>query len=190
MRPGSLIGLMVSLAAGPHAFAAGEGKILRPADRSALPSADLDIVATAPAGRLELDGQPIAAGQPFPNVFHARLQSSPGVHQLSLAWEGGRQDIQFYCGSDPPAGFAAFHPHPPLAGVECAACHELTKRGRFHFKGGEACLGCHQTQTFAKVHTHTPDVLNQCGLCHNAHGSTVKAHLLFPQAIVCKQCHD
>lgn len=172
------------------AFGAGEGKILRPADKSALPSADVDIVATAPAGKLELDGKAVAPEQPFPNVFHVKVRAAPGIHRLSLIWEGGSQDIQFYCGSAPPSGFAAFHQHPPVAGIECTTCHELTRRGRFHFKGGEVCLGCHQKETFAKVHTHTPDVLNQCGMCHNAHGSTVKAHMLYPPAIACKQCHN
>jgi len=107
-----------------------------------------------------------------------------------LTWDGGSREIQFYCGPQAPAGFAAFHPHPPVAGVNCTTCHELTKRGRYHFKGGEACLGCHQKETFTKVLTHNVDVLNQCGLCHNAHGSTVKAHLLFPKETACKQCHN
>jgi predicted CXXCH cytochrome family protein len=180
---------MLGLAA-TEEFAAGEGKILRPADKSALPSADVDVVATAPAGKLQLDGKPVAAEQPFPDVFHATFQASPGVHKLSLTWEGGGQEIQFYCGPQPPAGFAPFHQHPPVSGVNCTVCHELTRRGRFHFKGGEACFTCHQKATFAKVHTHTPEVLNECGLCHNAHGSAVKAHLLVPAEVACKQCHN
>ena len=107
------------------------------------------------------------------------LKPAPGEHKLSLVWPGDRQEIEFYSRTAAAAGFAPFQQHPPLAGVECTQCHEMTKRGRFHFKGGEACLGCHQKETFAKVHTHTPEVLTECGLCHNAHGSTVKAHLLF-----------
>src|SRR5262249_27221520 len=154
-----------------------DGRILRPADKSALPSSDLDIVATASGGKLQLDGKPVAAEQPFPNVFHAKLKAPPGEHKLSLVWNGGTQEIRFYTGSQTPSGFAPFRHPPPVAGVDCTQCHELTKRGRFRFKGGESCLGCHQKEAFFKPHSHTPDVLNECGLCHNAHGSTVKAHL-------------
>jgi predicted CXXCH cytochrome family protein len=167
-----------------------DGKILRPAEKSAFPPGEVDVVATAPGGKLQLDGQPVAAEQPFPNVFHTKLKPSSGEHKLSLVWDGGTQEIRFYSGSQPPAGFEPFRQHPPLAGVECTQCHELTKRGRFHFKGGEACFGCHQQDAFAKPHSHTPEVLNECGLCHNAHGSTVKGHLLFPKETACKQCHD
>ncbi len=168
---------------------AGDCKILRPADNSSLPSADLDIVA-APAGKIQIDGKPVAAEQPFPDVAHAKLRVAPGAHTLSLTCPDRVLQIRFYSGPQPPAGFSAFHQHPPVAGVDCTQCHELTKRGRFHFKGGEACFTCHQQETFAKVHSHTTDVLNECGLCHNAHGSTAKAHLLFPKETACKQCHD
>jgi predicted CXXCH cytochrome family protein len=37
---------------------------------------------------------------------------------------------------------------------------------------------------------HAPDVLSECGLCHNAHGSTVKANLVYPKQTACKLCHD
>jgi predicted CXXCH cytochrome family protein len=169
---------------------AGEAKILRPTDKSVFPSGEVDIIATATGGRLELDGKPIAADQPFPNVFHVKVTPPRGEHKLALVSAEGTQEIRFYTGAQPPSGFAPFHQHPPVAGVECTLCHELTKSGRFHFKGGESCLPCHQAEAFAKVHSHPLEILNECGLCHNAHGSTVKAHLLFPKETACKQCHD
>jgi predicted CXXCH cytochrome family protein len=169
---------------------AADGRILRPLDKSALPSGDVDVVATAPGGKLQLDGKPVPAEQPFPNVLHAQLKATPGEHKLALVWDGGQQEIRLYTGPQPPPGFSPFHQHPPVAGVDCTQCHELTKRGRFHFKGGEACFTCHQQEAFAKPHSHTPEVLNECGLCHNAHGSTVKAHLLLPKEAACKQCHN
>ena len=188
MRSLSLL-LLAPLLSGTMASAANEGKILRPADRSALPPGDVDVIATAPAGKLFLDGKPVVAEQPFPNVLHAKLKA-PGEHKLGLVWDGGAQEIQFYSGTQPHAGFAPFHEHPPIAGVDCSQCHELTRRGRFHFKGAEACFTCHQKDAFAKVHTHAPEVLSECGLCHNAHGSAVKAHLLFPKQTACRQCHN
>ena len=164
------------------------GKIVRPTDGAALPSTEADIVATAPSGKLQLDGKNIAAQAPFPDVLHAIVKVSPGVHSLVLSWQGGRTETRFSAGANPPAGFTPFRQHPPVAGVQCTQCHELNKRGRFHFKGG--CFDCHQQAGFVKLHTHDAARLEQCGMCHNAHGSTIKAHLLFPKEKACKQCHN
>ena len=164
------------------------GKIVRPTEGAALATGDVDIIATAPAGKLELDGKPVAAERPFPNVLHANTKVSPGVHSLTLEWDGGKRELRFFSGSNPPAGFAPFHQHPPVADVQCTQCHEVNKRGRFRFKGG--CFDCHQQEGFAKVHTHDAARLEQCGLCHNPHGSTVKALLLYSKETACKICHS
>jgi len=165
------------------------GKIMRPADKSVLPSDQVDIVATAPGGRLELDGKPLTPEKPFPNVLHLSLKAAAGEHLLALIWDGGRKDVHFFVGTNAPAGYEKFRQHPPVADVQCTQCHELSSRGRFRFKN-DACFACHQQGGFAKVHTHQPNVLTECGLCHNAHGSTVKAHLLYPKETACKQCHN
>ena len=47
------------------------GKILRPADNSSHKSDQIDIIATAPSGKLQLDGALIESEHPFPNVLHA-----------------------------------------------------------------------------------------------------------------------
>jgi hypothetical protein len=117
------------------------GKIMRPPDRSSHQSGQIDIVATAPSGKLQLDGTPIDFEQPFPNVLHASVKAKPGLHSLALIWESGKKEVQFFVGSNPPAGFQTFHQHPPLAGVQCTQCHGLSRSGRFVFKGG--CFDCH-----------------------------------------------
>jgi predicted CXXCH cytochrome family protein len=164
------------------------GKIMRPVDGAALVGNQVDIIAMAPSAKLQLDGQPISTAEPFPNVFHTIIKVSPGTHTLALLWEGGKKEIRFFVGGDPPTGFAPFHQHPPLAGVQCTQCHEVNSRGRFRFKG--ECFDCHQRDGFSKIHTHPDAVLSQCGMCHNAHGSTVKAHLLYPKEAACRLCHD
>jgi predicted CXXCH cytochrome family protein len=165
------------------ACAEDAGRIMRPTEGAVLAPGDVDIIATAPAGRLELDGKSIAAQQPFPNVWHAITKAAPGAHTLTLLWDGGRKDLHFSIGGNP-----TFHTHPPVAGVQCTQCHEVNKRGRFRFKGG--CFDCHQQTSFTKIHTHDASRLEQCGLCHNAHGSSVKAHLLYPKETACKICHN
>ena len=62
------IGWMCGL---PSAADDPAGKILRPADNSSHESGQIDVVATAPAGTLQLDGIVIQAEQPFQNEFHA-----------------------------------------------------------------------------------------------------------------------
>src|SRR6266853_1492598 len=79
------------------------GKILRPADNSSHKSDQIDIVATAPLGKLQLDGRFIESEQPFPNVLHATLKASPGSHSLVLLWEGGKKEVHFFVGPNPPA---------------------------------------------------------------------------------------
>ncbi len=182
-----LLLLLVSIGLAAHA-ADEAGKILRPVDGAALPAGPVDIIATAPGAKLDLDGKPLALEQPFPNVFHGNVKPEPGVHTVAVIWQGGRREVRFFIGPKPPSEFQPFRQHPPLAGVLCTQCHEISKRGRFRFKGG--CFDCHRQEGFAKSHTHEPAVLEQCGMCHNAHGSTVKAHLIYPKETACKQCHS
>ena len=160
---------------------------MRPSNMSAHKDA-VDIVATAPGGKLTLDGKAVDAAQPFPNVLHAVVKPLPGEHLLELSWPDGSRKVKFFVGPGAPAGYEAFKQHPPLAGVECTQCHGVSARGRFRFKGG--CFDCHKQDGFAKSHTHPPAMLEQCGSCHNAHGSTVKAHLLQSKEASCKMCHE
>ena len=183
LRSFCLLALSILLLADDEA-----GKIMRPADKSSHKTDTVDIIATAPSGKLELDGKPLELAQPFPNVFHSELKVAPGAHSLVLKWEGGRKEVRFFAGPNAPAEFTPFQQHPPIAGIECTQCHELTARARFRFKGG--CFDCHKTAGFEKVHTHPSGMLEECGMCHNAHGSTVKAHLLNSREIACKLCHQ
>lgn len=164
-----------------------QGKILRPADNAAYPSGEIDIVATAPGGRLELDRRPITAEEPFPDVFHAKVTVAAGEHKLALIWNGGRQEVRFFVGSKPPEGFKAFVAHPPVP-AQCTDCHGVSRRGRFRFEGG--CFRCHQESAFTSSHPHPVHVLEQCGMCHNAHGSTAKAHMIHSRDAACKLCHN
>lgn len=164
------------------------GKIMRPANKSSHPVGLVDIVATAPAGKLTLDGKAVDIAQPFPDVFHGAVKASSGEHILTLTWEGGRKEIRFFVGANPPPDFSSFRQHPPLADVQCTQCHEQSARGRFRFKGG--CFDCHKQEGFVKVHTHPITMLEQCGTCHNAHGSTVKSHLIYSKETSCKLCHE
>ena len=72
---------MATAAAAPDLLA--EGKIMRPVDGAALKESKVDIVASAPEGKLELDGKAIPADEtlscffpvssPFVSRFHRRI---------------------------------------------------------------------------------------------------------------------
>ena len=164
------------------------GKILRPADGAALTSGEVDIVATAPGGKLELNGTVLSADEPFPNVFHAVAKVDPGKHTLALVWNNGREEVSFFVGEGAPVDYKLFSQHPPLADIECTQCHGVSRRGRFRFKGG--CFDCHHEGDFTEAHPHPVHFLQDCGMCHNAHGSTVKGHMIMAKDLACKQCHN
>jgi predicted CXXCH cytochrome family protein len=180
--------ILAAVVASAVPSAQDDGKILRPVDGAAIVGDTFDIIATAPAGRLELDGKTIQAEEPFPNVFHAKVPAAAGEHRLALIWEGGRKEIRVFSGTNPPTGFKAYQQHPPLEGIECTQCHGVSRRGRFRFEGG--CFACHVEDNFTKTHPHAVHVLQECGLCHNAHGSTEKSLLLYPKEKACKLCHS
>src|SRR5262245_57752710 len=86
-----------------------EARILRPTDGAALPSGETSIIAAAPGGKLEIDGKPLAAEESAPGVFRAKIALPSGSHTLELSWEGGRKQIRFFVGPDPPAEFKPFN---------------------------------------------------------------------------------
>ena len=178
---------LTALVLGALAAAQDGGVIVRPTDRSALPEGEISVLARAAGGRLELDGAPVSAEAPFPNVLHAKVSPTPGEHTLALVWEGGRREIRFFAGQHAPAEYLPFRQHPPTE-IACTQCHGVSRRGRFRFTGG--CFECHEQEQFAGIHQHAPHVLEQCGMCHNAHGSTAQAHMTLSREIACKQCHD
>jgi hypothetical protein len=62
------------------------------------------------------------------------LKATPGLHSLALVWEGGRNDMHFFVGPNPPEGFQPFHQHPPLAGVQCTQMPRLEPERPFCFQ--------------------------------------------------------
>lgn len=157
--------------------------ILRPAGQSALPPGPLAIVARG-AGPLRLDGKPVAATSPGPGALSATVTPGPGVHELSL----GDQKLRFFIGPGAPAGFRPYRLHPPAA-TTCDTCHAV-RDGEWEFKGAAAsCFGCHDQKKFPVGHTHNDEVLSECGLCHDPHGSAEEFHLKLAKETACKQCH-
>ena len=166
---------------------AQEAAILRPANQTVLRPGPLTVVARGPASaKLVMDGKPLESARPGPGVHTAVIDPSPGMHELTL----GTAKVQFAIGMTPGAeGWKQFRQHPPAA--QCTACHAV-KDGLWAFQSEklvDSCAGCHDLKSFPKSHMHNTEVLYECQLCHQPHGSAEKSHLKLNKETACKICH-
>jgi len=164
------------------------GRIVSPPEGAQFRSGKIDIRAIAPASaEVTLDGRAIDLTGPFPGVLHGATVVPDGEHVLTLTWPTGSSTVQFFVGEGAPQGYSEFRPHPPNP-IECTKCHGISRRGRFRFIGG--CFSCHSKESFARNHGHEAHILESCGLCHDAHGSTQPKLLVMSKELACKQCHN
>ena len=166
-------------------------RILRPLDNSVVEKGPLSIIAKSSGdGELKLDGQPLTAAKPANGVLTATVEPKEGPHELVLTTGGADYKIRFHVGASAPADWKNYRSHPPIA-VECTTCHSASG-GQWALKeevAGPSCMTCHDAATFPKAHTHKPEELEECQMCHNPHGSTASRHLIMTKEVACKQCH-
>ena len=181
--------LAVAMLGAPTASVAADAPVLvKPLNGSWIPGGELEVIAKAAAGRLLLDGRPLESEEVFPGVFLARMDVEAGEHSLRVESAGGSQEIRFRSGAAEGGEDATpFADHPPVQ-VECTHCHSVSRRGRFRFSGG--CQSCHGEERFIRTHSHQSHELASCGMCHDAHGSSVPNLLALPREQACKQCHN
>lgn len=173
----------------PLALAADEDlQIVKPVDGSWLKGPEVEIIASGVDGRLLLDGTQVQSAELFPGVFHARIEAATGPHVLRLESAGEAREVRFHVGAPPARDETeAYVDHPPVR-IDCTHCHSVSRRGRFRFSGG--CQTCHAKEQFIQTHSHEPHELTSCGMCHDAHGSSVAKLLVMPREKACKQCHN
>ena len=164
--------------------------ILRPIDQSVLDSEEVQIITRA--GEIWLDGKSLKERQTQGTRQLFTLRIPAGRHEL--VWKSGDafQKVQFMVTmsgkSVVPPGWKVYRAHPPQA--ECQNCHAGEEAGNFKkITVAETCFTCHEQKTFAAGHAHNDEVLAECVLCHNPHGSTEKFHLKMTRETACKQCH-
>lgn len=139
------------------------------------------IARTDGKAELLLDGRKVEVQSPHPGVVTALVKPPDGAHELAL----GDQKVRFQVG-----GTATFRPHTPVE--NCTTCH-MARNGRWRFVRASlssVCSQCHSRDAFPAKHTHLMDVLPDCQLCHDPHGSTAAAHLKMDKEKACKQCHS
>lgn len=193
--PGSwpLVFLIVFLASALSLLRAEEPEkpgILRPTDQSVLETEAIQVIARA--GEVLLDGKSIK--DPKMQTTRQPLSVRVLLGRHELIWRNGNalQRIQFVIATPGhatiPPGWKVYRAHPPQA--ECQNCHAGEKAGNFERTTvAETCFTCHERKSFAGTHAHNDEVLAECVLCHNPHGSTEKFHLKMTRETACKQCH-
>jgi len=142
------------------------------------------IAQTAGKGELLLDGRPVRTESPHPGVATTLLDLAPGEYTIAL----GDQKVRVRVPAG--GGFAPFRPHPPVE--QCSTCHAV-RNNRWRFTRASlaaVCSACHSRETFPAKHTHGMDVLPDCQLCHDPHGSTAPAHMKLSREKACQQCHS
>ena len=143
------------------------------------------IARMAPGAEMKLDGVPLSMESPHPGVATLELKLTPGAHTFQL----GDQSIRVVAGDGVDEG-KPFRAHPPVS--NCGACHTV-RNGRWRFLRASlsnVCSQCHAKETFPARHTHAMDVLPDCQMCHDPHGSTAAAHLKMDRDAACRQCHS
>ena len=164
--------------------------ILRPTDQAVLETEEVQVISRP--GELWLDGKSIREPQTQPMRQPLSLRIPHGRHEL--IWKNGdtHQRIQFIVKTSGntmvPPEWKTYKAHPPQA--ECQSCHASKQPGVFKKTTvAETCFTCHEQRTFAAGHAHNDEILAECVLCHNSHGSTEKFHLKMTRETACKQCH-
>jgi predicted CXXCH cytochrome family protein len=164
--------------------------ILRPTDQAVLETDEVQVIARS--GQLWLDGKLLKEPQTQPMREALSLRIPAGRHELIWKNSDTLQRIQFVVRTSSntvvPSGWKVYRAHPPQA--ECQHCHASEQPGDFSKTTvAETCFTCHEQKTFAAGHAHNDEVLNECALCHNPHGSAERFHLKMTRETACKQCH-
>jgi len=175
-------------------------RILRPPDKSVLPSGLLEIAVIVPSGRepppIVLDGEKLKLSSPpssasgeasasprsargvfLPPAIVVVRSLSPGTHTLSA----GEATVQFFVCDEkgkqrPPSGWSRYIAHPPAGSnaPTCVGCHELSEKQHF-------------------VNMNTAFSLEKplgCFDCHERSEFNLTHNHRYESLAFCQMCHD
>jgi predicted CXXCH cytochrome family protein len=165
-------------------------QVISPPANAVLSSGRFYIICKGGPADLVVDGRPQPWGAFAKPVLAAKLQLTPGRHELSI---GERSVSVWVEGTPSPEGWSAAGVHS-IGADACASCHETTRRDGLtavgRVKSSSACLECHRPAEFEAKHAHPLKPLEHCGSCHTPHGSPYKGLLREPAKKLCAACHD
>ena len=129
---------------------------------------------------------------------NVQCQDCHGIHspkkpkQFSLAlWKTDQKSaVCMDCHQDVAARMNMSSHHPVKEGaLSCVSCHDphSGKQTSLRTKN-DRCFECHQSLRGPKIFEHRP-VTEDCGNCHNPHGSPNARLLTLSEPVLCLQCH-
>jgi len=113
------------------------------------------------------------------------------VQKAMLRHAGGTTRLCVSCHSEVGAQLALPSHHPIEEGMlGCTDCHQPHEDRRVMLGGRTAlCAGCHEDHVGPWIYEHLPGA-EDCGYCHEAHGTSAYNLLATSQPGVCIACHS
>ncbi len=132
------------------------------------------------------------------NKAGVRCSDCHGIHEPKMGKEANIGDLKMdkssrlcvTCHQEVLARFNMPSHHPLKEGaVSCTSCHNQHDSKQTTLAGKtELCTKCHQAVRGPHVFEHPP-VVEDCGNCHNPHGTPNRRLVDVAQPMQCLQCH-
>ena len=102
-------------------------------------------------------------------------------------------EVCFACHKEQRAQVNRPSHHPVIEGkMACTSCHDVhsdNPKALIKSSLNDTCFTCHMEKRGPFVHNHQP-VTEDCGICHNPHGTTVGNLLKSRPPFLCQECHE
>ena len=102
-------------------------------------------------------------------------------------------EVCFTCHKEQRAQVNRPSHHPIVEGkMACTSCHDLhndNPKALIKASTNDTCFTCHMEKRGPFVHNHQP-VTEDCGICHNPHGTTIANLLKARPPFLCQECHN
>jgi DmsE family decaheme c-type cytochrome len=102
-------------------------------------------------------------------------------------------EVCFTCHKEQRAQVNRPSHHPVIEGkMACTSCHDVhsdNPKALIKSSLNDTCFMCHMEKRGPFVHNHQP-VTEDCGICHNPHGTTIANLLKSRPPFLCQECHS
>lgn len=132
------------------------------------------------------------------SVHANRSVACTSCHQVHAAHDKVRDKLTqtqvcFSCHKEQRAQASRPSHHPVIEGkMACTSCHDVhndNPKALVKDSTNDTCYTCHMEKRGPFVHNHQP-VTEDCGICHNPHGTTIANLLKSRPPFLCQECHN
>lgn len=107
--------------------------------------------------------------------------------------KASQPEVCFTCHKEQRAQINKPSHHPIIEGkMTCTSCHNVHSDNPKHLvknSTNDTCYTCHMEKRGPFVHNHQP-VTEDCGICHQPHGTTTASLLKARSPFLCQECHN